>query len=347
MPMALYLFLEVAQMINPIYQARGVKKLFPITGGILRRTIGHVRALDRVDLDIYRGETVAVIGESGCGKTTLGRMLALLAKPTEGQLSFDFGNGLEDVTNIDAKNEMNYRKRVQMIFQDPYTSFNPRQRIGAAIEEVLLVQGVSDEDERKSRILEAMEMVNIRPEYLLRYPHEFSGGQRQRLSIARSLAGKPELIIADEIVSALDVSIQAQIVNLLKNIQKERGLSFMFITHDVAVARFMGHRVAVMYLGSVVEIIPSDSLPGKAEHPYTIALLSAVPDMVSQEKKLHKVTLQGEVPSPIDAPPGCTFSTRCPFAMEICRNEKPILKIAKSGSAGHQVACHLETPPNR
>lgn len=331
---------------SPIYSARDVKKLFPVTGGVLRRTIGNVRALDGVDLDIYRGETISVIGESGCGKTTLGRMLALLSRPTSGELAFDFGDGLQDVTNLKGAQEMAYRKRVQMIFQDPYTSFNPRQRIGAAIDEVLQVQGIDDENERKERIENAFEMVNMRTDYLQRYPHEFSGGQRQRLSIARCLAGRPELIIADEIVSALDVSIQAQIVNLLRRIQKETGLSFVFITHDVAVARYMGHRVAVMYLGSVVEILPAEALPEKAEHPYTIALLSAVPDM-DASSKVKRTTLQGEVPSPIDVPTGCAFSTRCPYVMDICRSEKPLLKIAKGKSAGHQVACHLETPPGK
>lgn len=327
-----------------IYSARNIKKYFPVTGGILKRTIGQVKALDGVDFDIKRGETISVIGESGCGKTTLGRMLAQLATPTSGELKFDFGNGLQDVLGLKGGQEMAFRKKVQMIFQDPYTSFNPRQRVGAAMEEVLEVQGVSDPEERAERINEACRMVNIRPEYLQRYPHEFSGGQRQRLSIARSLAAKPELIIADEIVSALDVSIQAQIVNLLKKIQLETGLSFVFITHDVAVARYIGHRVAVMYLGSVVEVIPSESLPVKAEHPYTIALLAAVPDMKIGPNTARR-TLQGEVPSPIDAPIGCAFSTRCPFVMERCKTERPVLRPATKSGSGHLVACHLETPP--
>jgi len=329
---------------KPIYRAKNIKKFFPVTGGVLRRTIGQVKALDGVNLDIYRGETISIIGESGCGKTTLGRMLALLSQPTGGELAFDFGNGLTDVTELKGGQEMAFRKRVQMIFQDPYTSFNPRQRVGAAMEEVLEVQGIVSETERKERIAEACRMVNIRPEYLQRYPHEFSGGQRQRLSIARSLAARPELIIADEIVSALDVSIQAQIVNLLRKIQKETGLSFVFITHDVAVARYIGHRVAVMYLGSVVEILPSEALPKRAEHPYTLALLAAVPDMAIGSNTARR-TLQGEVPSPINAPSGCAFSTRCPFVMEKCRTERPQLRAAKSGLAGHQVACHLDTPP--
>lgn len=328
---------------TPLYGAREVRKLFPVTGGILRRTIGHVRALDGVDLDIFRGETVSVIGESGCGKTTLGRMLALLDRPTSGQLAYDFGNGPTDVVGLRGGPEMAFRKRVQMIFQDPYTSFNPRQRVGAAMDEVLRVHGFDDADERRSRITEACEMVNMRVQYLERYPHEFSGGQRQRLSIARCLAGRPELIVADEIVSALDVSIQAQIVNLLRSIQEETGLSFVFITHDVAVARYIGHRVAVMYLGNIVEILPSEALPQDAEHPYTIALLSAVPTMHAGEKA-KRITLQGEVPSPIDAPNGCPFSTRCPFVMDRCRQERPTLRAAADGRLGHQVACHLEAP---
>lgn len=330
--------------LTPLYQARELKKHFPVTGGILRRTIGHVRALDGVDLDIYRGETISVIGESGCGKTTLGRMLAVLQKPTAGELTFDFGDGLKNVVGLPRSEELAFRKKVQMIFQDPYTSFNPRQRVGAAMDEVLQVHGVSDTEERFSRIKQACEMVNMRVEYLQRYPHEFSGGQRQRLAIARCLAVKPELIIADEIVSALDVSIQAQIVNLLREIQAETGLSFVFITHDVAVARYVGHRIAVMYLGSIVEILPAEALPDGAEHPYTIALLSAVPDMSIHAKK-KQIALQGEVPSPIDAPSGCAFSTRCPYVMEICKTTKPILRAASDDRNGHQVACHLETPP--
>ena len=329
---------------KPLYQAKAIKKHFPVTGGILRRTIGQVKALDGVDLDIYRGETISVIGESGCGKTTLGRMLAVLQKPTDGELTFDFGNGLQNVVNLDRAEELAFRKKVQMIFQDPYTSFNPRQRVGAAMDEVLQVHGVTDPEERFSRIKEACEMVNMRVEYLQRYPHEFSGGQRQRLAIARCLAVKPKIIIADEPVSALDVSIQAQIVNLLREIQKETGLSFVFITHDVAVARYVGHRIAVMYLGSVVEILPAEALPDNAEHPYTIALLSAVPDMEIKEKK-KQIALQGEVPSPIDAPSGCAFSTRCPYVMDICKTTRPTLRIASDGQADHQVACHLETPP--
>lgn len=335
---------QTTETVSPLYQARGVKKHFPVTGGVLRRTIGHVRALDGVDLDIFRGETVSIIGESGCGKTTLGRMLALLDRPTGGELAFDFGKGLQDVGDLRGGGEMAFRRRVQMIFQDPYTSFNPRQRVGAAMDEVLRVQGIADADERRSRIEAACEMVNMRVQYLERYPHEFSGGQRQRLSIARCLAGRPELIIADEIVSALDVSIQAQIVNLLREIQADTGLSFAFITHDVAVARYIGQRIAVMYLGNVVEILPSEALPEAAEHPYTIALLSAVPSMNAGAQR-QRITLQGEVPSPIDAPPGCPFSTRCPFVMDVCRKERPQLRAATDPRVGHQVACHLSEPP--
>lgn len=325
---------------TPLYQIKEVKKHFPVVGGVLRRTKGYVKALDGVDLSIFRGETISIIGESGCGKTTLGRMMALLDNPTDGALEFDFGQGLQDVTKLQGKDQMRFRKKVQMIFQDPYTSFNPRQRVGSAMEEVLQVHGVKEVDERISRIAEACEMVNIPTQYLQRYPHEFSGGQRQRLAIARCLATKPELIIADEIVSALDVSIQAQIVNLLREIQGETGLSFMFVTHDVAVARYVGHRVAVMYLGSVVEILPAESLPEAAEHPYTIALLSAVPSM-NPDRKGERIILQGEVPSPIDKPSGCAFSTRCAFAMDICRSERPELRPSNNSISGHEVACHL------
>ena len=328
------------QVATPLYRAGQVKKHFPVLGGVLRRTKGYVKALDGVDLEIFRGETISIIGESGCGKTTLGRMLALLDKPTDGELAFDFGDGLQDVTQLKGDEQMRFRKKVQMIFQDPYTSFNPRQRVGAAMDEVLRVHGVKDPQERQARINEACQMVNIQPQYLHRYPHEFSGGQRQRLAIARCLATKPELIIADEIVSALDVSIQAQIVNLLIQIQKETGLSFVFVTHDVAVARYVGNRVAVMYLGNVVEILPADSLPEAAEHPYTIALLSAVPSMNPKAKE-ERVALQGEVPSPIDMPTGCAFSTRCPAVMDICKKERPVLRVSNISQGTHQVACHL------
>jgi oligopeptide/dipeptide ABC transporter ATP-binding protein len=329
-----------------IYSAKDLKKLYPVTGGILRRTIGHVRALDGVNLDIFRGETISIIGESGCGKTTLGRILTLLQKPTSGELQFHFGTHEIDVNKLIGNELMAFRKSVQMIFQDPYTSFNPRQRVGAAMDEVLKVQDVKDGDERRARIDEAMQMVNMRRDYLNRYPHEFSGGQRQRLSIARCLAARPNLIIADEIVSALDVSIQAQILNLLREIQTETGLSFVFITHDVAVARFVGHRVAVMYLGQIMELLPAELLPNGAEHPYTIALMSAVPNMnVSENRKLK--ILSGETPSPINAPTGCPFSTRCQYVMDRCITERPQLRPSHAGKSGHQIACHLEEPPNQ
>lgn len=329
---------------TPLYSARNIEKLFPVTGGVLRRVTGHIRALDNVDLDIYRGETVSIIGESGCGKTTLGRTLSLLEKPTAGELAFNFGNGLQDATKFKRADELAFRKRVQMIFQDPYTSFNPRQRIGAAMDEVLQVQGIHEPEERQNRIDTALEMVSMSTQYLQRYPHEFSGGQRQRIAIARCLATKPELIIADEIVSALDVSIQAQVINLLREIQDETGLSFIFITHDVAVARYIGHRVVVMYLGAVMEVLPAAALPEGAEHPYTVALMSSVPTMNNQKRE--RITLQGEVPSPINAPTGCPFSTRCPFVMDKCRAEKPVLRLSKNGVPGHQVACFLENVPS-
>lgn len=327
-----------------VYRLHGIKKLFPVYGGVLRRTIGHVRALDDISLDVYRGETISIIGESGCGKTTLGRVLALLLEPSSGERSFNFNNGLEELKPSKAKLELRFRKKVQMIFQDPYTSFNPRQRVGVAIEEVLQVHGFSEPQEREERIKRAVEMVNIREDMLDRYPHEFSGGQRQRLSIARCLAGNPELIIADEIVSALDVSIQAQVLNLLKEIQKSTQLSLVFITHDVAVARYMADRIVVMYLGSIVEILPARLLPKIADHPYTIALISAVPTMNKSEKTFN-IKLSGELPSPIDLPQGCSFSSRCPFVMDICRSEKPILKMGSSLNPDHQVACHLTNPP--
>ncbi|GAB3715002.1 ABC transporter ATP-binding protein [Mariniluteicoccus flavus] len=330
---------------SPLYRATGVAKHFSVLGGVLRRKVGEVKAVDGVDLEIGRGETVAVLGESGCGKTTLGRVLARLERPTGGTLEFaDASGGLIDVTDARGSREMAFRKRVQMIFQDPYTSFNPRQRVGDSMDEVLQVHGTKATDERRRRIADVCAMVNVQPEYLQRFPHEFSGGQRQRLAIARALAVSPELIIADEVVSALDVSIQAQVVNLLKKIQAETGVSMMFISHDVGVAQYVSRRTVVMYLGKVVEELPSATLHRTAEHPYTQALISAVPTMEETARR-ERIVLAGDVPSPIDKPTGCPFHNRCPHVMDICKVEEPLLRQATDPDPLHRVACHLDTPP--
>ena len=285
---------------SPIYRATGIKKYFPVTGGILRRTIGHVKALDGVDLDIYRSETISVIGESGCGKTTLGRMLAVLQKPTEGELTFDFGQGLQSVKELDRGEELAFRKKVQMIFQDPYTSFNP--------------------------------------EHYNRYPHEFSGGQRQRIGIARAIALKPKLIVADEPVSALDVSIQAQVINLLADLSKEDNISIVFIAHDLSVVQHISDRVAVMYLGKIMEIGKSEDIFAKPSHPYTKALLSAAPKPDPKlERSRERIILQGDLPSPMNPPSGCVFRTRCWKAQSKCETEVPTLTHHKTLAT----ACHF------
>ncbi|MCT1459318.1 ATP-binding cassette domain-containing protein [Aestuariimicrobium sp. p3-SID1156] len=332
------------EAIASLYRASKLTKYFPVRRGVLRRHVGDVKAVDGVDLEIGRGETVAVLGESGCGKTTLGRVLARLERPTSGVLEYDLGQGLEDVTRTSGSDEFAFRQRVQMIFQDPYTSFNPRQRVGDAIAELLSVHGMDSSEQRADRITEVCEMVNIRPEYLQRYPHEFSGGQRQRLSIARGLSVRPELIVADEIVSALDVSIQAQVVNILRTVQGETRVSILFISHDVGVAQYISRRTMVMYLGKVVEVLNSATLHERAEHPYTQALISAVPTM-DETARRERIVLRGDVPSPINKPSGCPFHTRCSYVMEVCRVEEPLLRAARDADHLHQVACHLPEPP--
>lgn len=326
-----------------LYRIRNLSKSFPVKGGLFRRKVGEVRAVQDISLDIHRGETVGVLGESGCGKTTLGRVLTLLEKPTAGSMDFDMGAGMRDVSSFRGIDMFQFRRRVQMIFQDPYTAFNPRQRVGDAFDELLRVHGFRDPAERARRVEDACAKVNIRRDYLARYPHEFSGGQRQRLCIARCLTINPQLVIADEVVSALDVSIQAQVVNILKKIQRDTGVTFVFISHDVSVVQYMSQRVVVMYLGEIMEIIDAEDMHLKAEHPYTQALLSAVPTMDASARR-ERIMLTGEIPSPIDKPPGCPFSSRCPHVMDVCRTTDPPLRRAASG-AQHLVACHLDTPP--
>lgn len=327
-----------------LYSARSVTKHFPVTGGVLRRTVGQIKAVDGVDFQVLRGETVALLGESGCGKTTLGRVLSLLERPTSGSLAYDFGSGPVDVSHLKGRAEFGFRRRVQMIFQDPYTSFNPRQRVGDAIDELLRVHGVHDRNQRRRRIAEVCDMVSIRHEYLQRFPHEFSGGQRQRLSIARGLSIRPELIIADEVVSALDVSIQAQVVNLLKDIQRETGVALVFISHDVGIAQYISERIVVMYLGKVVEVLGSEEMHLRARHPYTQALLSAVPTM-DEAARQERIVLSGETPSPQNKPSGCPFRTRCPYVMDVCHDVEPQLRRSDGLDPHHEFACHLDEVP--
>ena len=319
----------------PLLEVHELKKHFPIQRGVFSRVVGQVYAVDGVSFQIARGETLGLVGESGCGKSTVGRTLLRLLEPTDGRIRVDG----EDVTDLDRAAMLPYRRRMQMIYQDPYASLNPRMPAGDIVGEPLIIHGVAAErNERRERVAALFQRVGLRPESIDAYPHEFSGGQRQRIGIARALALNPELIIGDEPVSALDVSIQAQIVNLLMDLQDEYRLSYLFVAHDLAVVEHISDRVAVMYLGRLVEVADKASLFEAPLHPYTEALLSAVPVARAGARNRRRIILKGDVPSPINPPPGCHFHTRCGYAMARCREEAPVLREALPG---HQVACHL------
>ncbi|MGN6359915.1 MAG: ABC transporter ATP-binding protein [Thermomicrobiales bacterium] len=309
---------------------------FPLTKGIIiQRKVGAVQAVDGVSFSVKRGETLGLVGESGCGKSTTGRAILQLYKPTSGQVMF---HG-RDLTTLDGGDMRKMRRYLQMIFQDPYASLNPRMTVGNYIAVPMQILNLVAKNERNDRVQELLETVGLNPYFANRYPHEFSGGQRQRIGVARALAANPEFIVADEPVSALDVSIQAQIVNLLEDLQQQFGLTYLFIAHDLSVIRHISDRVAVMYLGKMVELADRDELYDNPLHPYTKALLSAVPipDPVI-EKKRERIILTGDVPSPINPPSGCHFHTRCPYVMDVCKVDEPA--FAEQGS-GHYVACHL------
>jgi peptide/nickel transport system ATP-binding protein/oligopeptide transport system ATP-binding protein len=313
----------------------GLQKHFPIRRGVLRRQTGAVKAVDGIDFTVRRGETLGVVGESGCGKTTTGRMLTRLEEPTGGQILFEG----RDITHLSQGRLRPLRRDVQMIFQDPYSSLNPRKTVGAIVGAPYRLQGIKTEHGTKRAVQDLLALVGLNPEHYNRYPHEFSGGQRQRIGVARALALKPRLIVADEPVSALDVSIQAQVVNLLEDLQDELGLTYVVIAHDLSVVRHISDRVAVMYLGKIVELAEQTSLYAAPRHPYTVALLSAVP-LPEPKRKGHseRIRLEGDVPSPINPPSGCRFRTRCWKAQDICATvEPPLADIAP----GHQVACHF------
>ncbi len=324
-------------MPDPLLKIRNLKKYFPIRRGLLQRVVGHVKAVDDVSFAIRPGETLGLVGESGCGKTTVGRTLLRLYEPTEGQILFDG----RDVTNLQGQPLRTLRRNMQIVFQDPFSSLNPRMTIKSIVEEGLIVHGIGTRQTRLERVKEILTKVGLDPSYINRYPHEFSGGQRQRISIARALALNPRFIVLDEPISALDVSIQSQIINLLIDLRHEFNLTYLFISHDLSVVEYISDRVAVMYLGEIVETATSEQLYKNTLHPYSKALLSSVPS-IDPTAKRQRIILPGDVPSPSKPPSGCRFHPRCPVAMEVCSRISP----KPLDLDGHVVRCHaveLET----
>jgi oligopeptide/dipeptide ABC transporter ATP-binding protein len=318
-----------------VLRVEGLKKLFPVRRGVLQRVAGHVKAVDGVSFAIQAGETLCLVGESGCGKSTVGKTILRLQEPTAGQIWL----GGTDVTTLDEEQMRVHRREVQMVFQDPYSSLNPRMRAGQIIAEPLENFGLAEGADKDRQVHSLLEKVGLRKDAADRFPFEFSGGQRQRLGIARALALNPKLIVADEPVSALDVSVQAQVLNLLMDLQDEFGLAYLFISHDLAVVEHIGHRIAVMYLGRIVELAPKDRIFAQPQHPYSEALMAAAP-IADPKARRKRLVIEGDVPSPMNPPSGCHFHTRCPYAEARCKLEYPPLQEI---APGHVVACHLRT----
>jgi oligopeptide/dipeptide ABC transporter ATP-binding protein len=319
-----------------VLRVAGLKKHFPVRRGLLQSVAGHVRAVDGVSFDIQAGETLCLVGESGCGKSTVGKTILRLQEPTAGQIWL----GGTEVTTLSEEQMRAHRRQVQMVFQDPYSSLNPRMRVGQIIAEPLENFDIAHGAEKDRQVLALLDKVGLRQDAVARFPFEFSGGQRQRLGIARALALNPRLIVADEPVSALDVSVQAQVLNLLMDLQEEFGLSYLFVSHDLAVVEHIGHRIAVMYLGRIVELAPRERIFSQPQHPYTEALMAAAP-IAAPKARNARLVIEGDVPSPINPPPGCHFHTRCPYAEARCRVDAPPLQEI---APGHVVACHLRQP---
>jgi len=330
--------------VDTILELEDIKVHFPIKAGVFKRTVAHVKAVDGVDLVVRRGEVLGLVGESGCGKTTLGKAILQLERSTQGAVVYRSADERTDLTKLSDDGLVPYRKRLQIVFQDPHSSLNPAFTIFASLEDPLKKYGVKSREERRRIVGDLLEAVNMRRESMDHYPHEFSGGQRQRIGIARALSIEPELIVCDEAVSALDVSIQAQVLQLLMELKKERNLTYIFITHDLSVTEYLCDRIAVMYLGKIVELCDADELYANTLHPYTEALLSAIP-VADLDKKTERIVLQGDVPSPVSPPSGCPFHPRCRYAQDVCREQVPPLKRYRTKRGDHYASCHLVDLP--